>query len=399
MQTAGRYVKLLDPNYAAQMNNGTHAGGLGYLASQLTQGLEMGRQRQERQQAQEADQKAFQAAMRGFQGQGAPNRTYSDPTGAPLTPGGTTEPPKGYQGMFAALDGLTGPRAQELQFAALQGMESSKPKPITAADLVKVPDGNNGFRYQTAQEALGQPAYQQPPDIQVKLMQAGYQPGTPEYQQAARDMLSKQGGVTVNLPKGADELSKLDAQFIGGMREGVQKMRESMPDLQRVRAALDQFGTGPTANIRLFLGSLANDLGLPVDPSLQEGELIQSIQSRLAPAMRQTGSGSSSDRDVSMFLAALPNLLRTPEGNRQVVDHLERIAQRKAQELQFAENYYRQNGYSLIGMYDAMDRELGPVFTPQDIAAMNQTVPQAQEGLPRMPSNTPPPPENFFLVE
>jgi antitoxin component of RelBE/YafQ-DinJ toxin-antitoxin module len=201
------------------------------------------------------------------------------------------------------------------------------------------------------------------------------------------------------MPKGADELSKLDAQFIGGMREGVQKMRESMPDLQRVRAALDQFGTGPTANIRLFLGSLANDLGLPVDPSLQEGELIQSIQSRLAPAMRQTGSGSSSDRDVSMFLAALPNLLRTPEGNRQVVDHLERIAQRKAQELQFAENYYRQNGYTLIGMYDAMDRELGPVFTPQDIAAMNQTAPQAQEGLPRMPSNTPPPPENFFLVE
>jgi antitoxin component of RelBE/YafQ-DinJ toxin-antitoxin module len=399
MQTAGRYVKLLDPNYAAQMNNGTHAGGLAYALTQGFRGFEVGNQRREDQLAKEADQKAFQAAMRGFQGQGAPNRTYSDPTGAPLTPGGTTEPPKGFEGMLAGLEGLTGPRAQELAFSAMQGMASQKPDRVTAADLVKVPDGQGGFRYQTAQEALGQPAYQQPPDIQVKLMQAGYQPGTPEYQQAARDMLNKQGGVTVNMPKGADELSKLDAQFIGGMRQGVQKMRESMPDLQRVRAALDQFGTGPTANIRLFLGSLANDLGLPVDPSLQEGELIQSIQSRLAPAMRQTGSGSSSDRDVSMFLAALPNLLRTPEGNRQVVDHLERIAQRKAQELQFAEKYYRQNGYSLIGMYDAMDRELGPVFTPQDIAAMNQTVPQAQEGLPRMPSNTPPPPENFFLVE
>jgi len=178
-------------------------------------------------------------------------------------------------------------------------------------------------------------------------------------------------------------------------------MRSVLPDLQRVRQSLDEFGTGPTASIRLFLGSLAGDMGLPVDPSLSEGELIQSIQSRLAPAMRQTGSGSSSDRDVTMFMEALPNLMRTPQGNRLVIDHLEKLGRRQTQELQFLERYYRDNNYSLAGAFEAMDRELGPVFTKDEIAAMRiQDAPTNQPGtLPRMPSAVPPPPENFFLVE
>jgi antitoxin component of RelBE/YafQ-DinJ toxin-antitoxin module len=235
--------------------------------------------------------------------------------------------------------------------------------------------------------------------LQRNLEAAGYVPGTPEFQQAMTDQLAKTNGVTVNLPKGADELSKIDAQYIGDLRNNVQKMRSVLPDLQRVRQSLDEFGTGPTASIRLFLGSLAGDMGLPVDPSLSEGELIQSIQSRLAPAMRQTGSGSSSDRDVTMFMEALPNLMRTPQGNRLVIDHLEKLGRRQTQELQFLERYYRDNNYSLAGAFEAMDRELGPIFSKEEIAAL-KSAPQTQaQGLPRMPQNVPPLPEDFVLVE
>lgn len=287
---------------------------------------------------------------------------------------------------------------------AMSGLFASAfkgPDKLSASDLVKVPDETGGYRYIPASEATGQPAYQEPSSIQQRLQEAGYQPGTPEYQQAARDLLTKSNGVTVNMPKGADELSKLDAQYIGTLREGVQKMRDAFPDLQRVRESLDQFATGPTAGVRLFLGSLAQDLGMEVDPSISEGELVKSIQSRLAPAMRQTGSGSSSDKDVAMFTDALPNLLRTPEGNRLVIDHMVKIGNRKAQELQFMERYFRENEYSLAGVNEAMDKALGPVFTKDEIAAMRtQDAPTNQPGtLPRMPSAVPPPPENFFLVE
>jgi hypothetical protein len=124
--TVGKYVQLLDPNFASRMNNGTHTGGLAYALTQGLRGFEVGNQRREDQLAKEADQKAFQAAMAGFQGKAQPNKTYSDPTGAPLTAGGTTEPPRGFEGMLAGLEGLTGPRAQELAFSAMQGAQQTQ---------------------------------------------------------------------------------------------------------------------------------------------------------------------------------------------------------------------------------------------------------------------------------
>ena len=124
--TVGKYVQLLDPNFASRMNNGTHTGGLAYALTQGLRGFEVGNQRREDQLAKEADQKAFQAAMAGFQGKAQPNKTYSDPTGAPLTAGGTTEPPRGFEGMLAGLEGLTGPRAQELAFSAIQGAQQTQ---------------------------------------------------------------------------------------------------------------------------------------------------------------------------------------------------------------------------------------------------------------------------------
>src|SRR5690606_5064462 len=184
----------------------------------------------------------------------------------------------------------------------------------------------------------------------------------PAYVQTQKDIRAA-GRTQVNVDastKGTQELAKLDAKTISDLGEGLRKMRELVPDLDRVEKALEVASTGPTANVRKTLGALANEFGLKVGPETSELEIIESIQSRLAPAMRAVGSGSSSDRDVAMFLSSLPNMMRTPAGNRMVIQHLRRIAQRKQQEEQFMRSYYRKNGNSLDGVYEAMDREFGP---------------------------------------
>lgn len=121
-----KYVQLLDPNYGAGLNNGTHAGGLGFLASQIMQGLNVGRQRQQAEQEKQQEALAQERFIQGFTGQGAPNRTYADPTGAPLTPGGTGQAPQGYKGAMDALQGITGPRATELMMTAMQGQQTEQ---------------------------------------------------------------------------------------------------------------------------------------------------------------------------------------------------------------------------------------------------------------------------------
>lgn len=202
--------------------------------------------------------------------------------------------------------------------------------------------------------------------------------------------------------KGDQELAKLDAKTVSELGEGVRKMREIMPDLNRVEKALEVASTGPTANIRKTLGALAQEFGVKVGPETSELEIISSIQSRLAPAMRAVGSGASSDRDVAMFLDGLPNLMRTPEGNRLVIQNLRKITERKQQEEQFMRQWYRKNNSSLDGVYEAMDKQFGPLFSPQERQAMAAggggapaATPQVQPGAP----NTPPPPPGFQVVQ
>jgi len=186
--------------------------------------------------------------------------------------------------------------------------------------------------------------------------------------------------------KGDQELAKLDAKTLNELGEGVRKHRELVPDLDRINKALETASTGPTAGVRKTLGALAGEFGIKVGPETSELEVISSIQSRLAPAMRATGSGASSDRDVAMFLDSLPNLLRTTEGNRLVAAQLKKIGERKQQEEQFMRSYYRQNGSSLDGVYEAMDKKFGPLFSPQEREAFSAQAPE---------SAAPPPPQDI----
>lgn len=183
--------------------------------------------------------------------------------------------------------------------------------------------------------------------------------------------------------KGFDELSKLDAQTVADVGSGVRSLRTMLPDLERMAAASDKFGTGAAGGVKLWAGQWADALGIEGIDNLSEGELIRSIQSRLAPQMRATGSGASSDRDVEMFLNSLPNLMQTPEGNKKIVENYRKILDRKQQEERIMRNHYRQNGGTLDGVYQVIDEQLGPSIFGEDDQAFTVQQPELPQYQPQ----------------
>jgi hypothetical protein len=70
-----------------------------------------------------------------------------------------------------------------------------------------------------------------------------------------------------------------------------------------------------------------NRLGTRLGVSLvgPKARQFQAIVSRLALSMRPPGSGAISDADLAAFFAAVPSLMNSPEGNKLIVDTLQRL--------------------------------------------------------------------------
>lgn len=99
----------------------------------------------------------------------------------------------------------------------------------------------------------------------------------------------------------------------------------------------------------LDLQRLGTALGVENTEQVAGGELIRAIQNRMALLMRNPESGMGmpgavSDRDIQFLKAAQPGLSRTPEGNRQMLQMLAKMEQRKIEVAQMADAYIAKHG-------------------------------------------------------
>jgi hypothetical protein len=65
-------------------------------------------------------------------------------------------------------------------------------------------------------------------------------------------------------------------------------------------------------------------------------QAFQSIVSRIAPTLRVSGSGATSDFEMQQFLASLPAIGNMPGGNRIIANNLKKISERSVQEANIA---------------------------------------------------------------
>jgi len=216
----------------------------------------------------------------------------------------------------------------------------------------------------------------------------------------------------------ADE--KAADRFDGYITEGV-KANSMISDMQQLVDLGRQFRNGATADWTLKIGPYAAAVGIDVD-GLGPIQAYNAITSRIAPQMRQAGSGSNSDSDVKMFFASLPNLQNSVDGNQIIADTMTAVAQNKVaaaeianrvvkgemtwqdgeKEIQKLENpYARFKSYQKDRLKVAGSDKPAPEQKP-DIAGAS-TAPTQEALKPLRTVNTPedvaklPPDEEFFM--
>jgi hypothetical protein len=282
----------------------------------------------------------------------------------------------------AQLEQLAGdPFANQGQSAVVQALLSSNLKNTD-------PDTLLDRRYKQAQiDALGvkDAGYTQltPDDISA----AGLDP-TKAYQRGPDGKIDAigSGGVTVNTgdvpgKKFTDKADEEAATRLSGYVSDGNDAQLQQGDLSTLADLAKNIGTGKDAEFKAAIGPYAQALGIDVG-GLGEMQAYQSIVDKMAPRMRPTGSGSSSDSDVRMFLNALPSLGKTPEGNAILTQTFQSVADQKVKAAEIASQAFSPNDSpdhiswqeadkrirALGDPYSAFKKATGKSYAPRDAA-------------------------------
>lgn len=159
--------------------------------------------------------------------------------------------------------------------------------------------------------------------------------------------------------------------------------RASLVDIQQMRDISGRLGSqGSAADLKARLGPMAEALGIKID-GLSDIQSFNSIIQRVAPTLREPGSGSTSDIEFKGMLSAMPQLSSNPAAREAILNTMEALARDKAARSEIAgkilnKEIPRQDG-------DRMMRELPDPMTgfaefkkqnPQLFGAQPQQQPQ-----------------------
>lgn len=120
-----------------------------------------------------------------------------------------------------------------------------------------------------------------------------------------------------------EELGKGQAKRFNDLIAEGDVAQGRLADIQTLRETSRRLGSqGSSANLKATVGPFAESLGIKVD-GLSDIQLYESITQRLAPTLRASGSGSTSDIEFKGFLRAIGPLSNTPAAREMILDTFE----------------------------------------------------------------------------
>ena len=169
--------------------------------------------------------------------------------------------------------------------------------------------------------------------------------------------------------------STADAKAIADLREEAARKGNFASQAQQFMQLNRETGTGPGRSFGL--GTL-----MPSQTS-SNIQAMQAIASRAAPAMRAPGSGATSDKDMSLYLASFPKVTNWGGSNQQITRTLSEDASRSAARAAFVEKWAQVNG-NIVGADAAFDKYWSsrgnrPAAKPAQLPGPN-TAPRPKSG-------------------
>lgn len=142
----------------------------------------------------------------------------------------------------------------------------------------------------------------------------------------------------------AKERAKVRVETIANLKGDAADAAEQLSQIR----LLKQLGRGADLGIegKIMLGfrKFGDFLGFDVDQSaVSSGEAITQLQTKLSLTLTQMTKGAISDREMDLFLAAVPGLTTSPEGFQLMGEIMEAGARRKIAMSKYAQTLIRQN--------------------------------------------------------
>lgn len=130
--------------------------------------------------------------------------------------------------------------------------------------------------------------------------------------------------------------------------------RESANMFADVTAQAERFGqlNEKTATGPIYKIPGAKAVGAFFDPNISR---MDALTARMAPAQRVPGSGTTSDRDLALFLQAIPSVDRMGSGNAGIEEDMRMLTNKRQARAYFLDRYAQQNG-TLKGAEEAFAR-------------------------------------------
>lgn len=117
------------------------------------------------------------------------------------------------------------------------------------------------------------------------------------------------------------------SKFLSGIADSSGSVAQRSADLDMLGRVISRTPTGAGTDTRAFLDRVGAAIGLSSGELATQADAVTAIVNRIAPSLREPGSGPMSDADLRLFLSSLPNLMALPEGNQLILSTLKRAAE------------------------------------------------------------------------
>lgn len=178
--------------------------------------------------------------------------------------------------------------------------------------------------------------------------------------------------LTVGITQEKEE-NKTVGKFLGEQYADIQKAginaQGKLNRAQRMEGLLQNINTGKLAPAAKEVSALAQSFGITIDPNLPAVQAFEALSNEMALEARNPSGGAGmpgamSDKDREFLQNITPNLSKTPEGNRLIIETNKRIAKRDADVARLARQYRQQRGTLDEGFFDVLRdySEQNPLF-------------------------------------
>ncbi len=213
----------------------------------------------------------------------------------------------------------------------------------------------------------------------------------------ARKDIAKAGASQINVGVNAYEkaLNQQDAQEVSKARATAEKADKNAVEVRTIVDVLRGYKGGQWNVIAAKFGEFLP--GSEFAKASNVFQVAESIRARLAPSLREVGSGNMTEQETQWLMSSIPNLLQYEEGRELIGIVFQRTAERAAAAADIKDQLIRSGTYSVKAFRDAMKERFGEgsMLSKDEVSMVNRI----RQSPPPEPGATAPIPKADFNLK